>query len=104
MFLVTVILKSSQHVLQFHFNELKTANAQIDKYDSKDASIVIEDSFGSRGNLVRSEISAMFLTDLDREMDAAEIVDLARYKKDMKVQTKLSNQNPSILTPRRGSN
>lgn len=105
MYLITIILKNGQHLLQFHFDDEMKARKVMENYHSSSLSLEISDSYGSVGSVEVDKIAAIFLTDLEREMNASEIVDVSRYRKDIRVQAKVqAGTTPSILTPRKVSN
>lgn len=97
MFLVTVILKSTPQILQFHFNELKTAKNAMRADNETDGVTLINDSYGSEAQILRAEIAGMFLTDLDREIEASEQVETAKLAAQMRSQRKAQEQAQSKI-------
>lgn len=103
--LVTIILKSSPHVLQFHFDKYSDAERAMNR--TNDDRAEISDDYGSKASIIMSEVAGVFLTDLRREMEASEIVELEKHRKDIRIGKKMqSEQNAGLAMPRHlmGSN
>lgn len=104
--LITIILKSSPHVLQFHFD--KYADAEIcmreivlkaNKLDID--GVILRDDYGSMAAIVKDEIAGIFITDLIREMSAHEAVEVEKHRKDIRVGKKMqAEQNSGLAIPR----
>ncbi len=96
--LVTVFLKVSPQVLQFHFDKY------ADALSARDALLsggLIEDDYGSKAKILVSEIAGIVITDLSREMRAHEEVDCEKMRKDMRVQRVMqAEQSSGIAMPR----
>jgi len=90
MYLITCILRTSQQVLQFHFDQFKDADRFIKSecVPNSPAVVKIEDDYGCKSLIRTEEIAGIFLTDLDKEMEAQEKVQWAKVQNDMKIQKK----------------
>lgn len=97
MYLITIILKSAPHVLQFHFDHFKDAEKTLVPPDISGPALSIQDAYGSKAYVVHSEIAGIFLTNLDKEMEAQEKVELAKMNKDFKLRKKLAENSTSRL-------
>lgn len=96
--LVTVILKSSPHVLQFHYDKYVDAVKAKTKLAAEG---VIEDDYGSQATVIIGEIAGVFLTDLYREMTAQELIEVEKHRKDISVGKKMQAEaNSGIAMPR----
>jgi hypothetical protein len=93
MHIVTVIIKNSPHLLQFHFDHF----AQADKAmrQSSTGATTMEDDYGSKCNLNPEDVSAIFITDLDKEFEASEKVELAKVARDNRIRKKVA-QDPAM--------
>lgn len=109
MYLITVILQHTQQLLQFHFKQFKDADKVIKKMSIKNESwetgaLDIEDDYGSIGCIAKAAIAGVFLTDLSLEMEAHEIVDMAKLRKDLRVQKKrMEDPALRIMVPHQGA-
>lgn len=90
MYLLTIILKQTPQLLQFHFKQFKDADEVLKRSSAAGAPLAlrIDDDYGSVALVVMGDISGIFITDLDKEMAAHEVVDLAKLRKDLRVQKK----------------
>ena len=104
MFLLTVILESTPQLLQFHYDERHKADHALDKLDEPSSKIEIVDDYGSRALIITKGIAGIFVTDLDREIDASEIVEAEKMKSQMRVQKKVQEAAPKITNPFNKSN
>lgn len=99
--LITVILKSSPHVLQFHFDKYADADSVINHYNESAGFLSVDDDYGSKGMVDIREIAGILLTDLSREMSAHEAVEIEKHRKDIRVGKKMqSEQNSGLAIPR----
>lgn len=90
MYIVTVLVKSSQQLWQFHYNQFKDADKVMKNFENSDIGLHnIEDDFGGRALIEINEIAGLILTDVDREMVAHEVVEWAKIQKDIKLQKKV---------------
>lgn len=103
MYLITVLLKQSQQLFQFHYNNFKDANTVLTNYgtvypksfDSVENHFLnVEDDYGGKAAISMPEIAGIILTDVDREMEAQKAVDWAKIGKDIKLQKRVQ-ENPS---------
>lgn len=103
MILITVILKTSSQVIQFHFDQFKDADAVLKRFKEDSADEFIEDDYGSKAYIVNEEIAGIFLTDLERELEANEKCQMAKIQLDIRIQKKIQ-QDPGarLLMPTRG--
>lgn len=103
MFIVTIILKSTPQLLQFNFDTLDNALTHYSSYDELSSQFAISDDYGSSAIVKTGEIAGVFMTDLDREMEAAEKNEMSKIKKDINIRKKLQ-QDPAarILMPAQG--
>jgi hypothetical protein len=107
MYLVTILLKTSSHLFQFHYDNFKDADkVRLYKDDisrlveSSSDFLTVEDSYGSKASIRIDEIAGIILTDLDREMIAQEAVEWSKYQKDIKLQKKVQESPAArILQP-----
>lgn len=105
MFLVTVILKSTPHVLQFHFDKYADGEKMLNRYAEADPLLSIDDNYGSKSLIDIQEIAGVFLTDLSREMAAHEAVEVEKHRKDIRVNKRMqAEQQSGIVAPRMMSN
>jgi hypothetical protein len=101
MHLVTVLLKTSAQLFQFHYNQFKDADKVMKDYEASDIGLLeIGDDYGGKALIAINEIAGIILTDLDKEMVAQEAVEWAKYQKDIKLQKKVQESPGSrILQP-----
>src|SRR5579862_7626863 len=95
MILITVILRGTVQLLQFHFKQFKDADKVLAGFSATDDMVKIHDDYNSKAIICKTEIAGIFLTDLSAEMDAHEIVDLAKTKKDLRVR-KRQMEDPAM--------
>lgn len=98
--LITIILKSSPHVLQFHFDKYADAEKAM-RGSSLEGYFTYSDDYGSKAVVSSDEIAGIFLTDLSREMSAHEAVEIEKHRKDIRVGKKMqAEQNSGLAIPR----
>ncbi len=102
--LVTILLRTSQQLFQFHYDQFKDADKIVKNYEEADIGILsVEDDYGSKAAIILTEIAGIILTDLDREMVAQEAVEWAKVQKDIKLQKKIQESpGARILQPPSG--
>lgn len=103
--LITVLLKVSPHVVQFHFDKYADAEKVLNKYgalfNEATSLLSIDDDYGSKAIINSHDIAGMFLTDLEREMKAHADVEIEKHRKDIRVGKKMqSEQNSGLALPR----
>ena len=100
--LITVILKTSPHCLQFHYDKYDDALQAHKKFiQSSNPTILIEDEYGAYASIAQDQIAATFITDLTREMLAHEEVEVAKHRKDIRISKNMQREQQSgVITPR----
>ena len=96
MYLITLTLRQNNHTPQFHYDQFKDADSVLKRYDVQSVeAFVVEDDYGSGKAVVSpADIAGIFLTELDREMAAQEIAQMAKIQSDLRLRKKVS-QDPS---------
>lgn len=104
MILITVIFKGHGQLAQFNFDDPAEAEVALDAYRFSDAGgFEIRDDYGCAGCFAAAEVAGVILTDLDKEMEAAEKNELTRIKKDIAVRKKLqADPGARLLMPQGG--
>ena len=100
--LITVILKSSPHCLQFHYDKYDDAVKAHKKFiQSTNPTIQVEDDYGACASIAHDQIAATFITDLTREMLAHEEVEIAKHRKDIRISKTMQREQASgVIQPR----
>ena len=125
--IVTVLFKTNPQILVFHFDKyadaVKIRKLYLDRellvspafekkrnegYDDPAtavqnsdlyAPIPIEDDYGSMAAVNFSEIAAITITDVSREMKAHEEVDCEKHRKDIRVNRTMNAEQPKLAIP-----
>lgn len=96
MYIVTVLFKNTEHVVEFNYNKFADGDSIVsawkgDKLGGEVAPVMeIEDDFGSKARFRMSEISAVILCDLDRQLEAIKSNQLSKARTEIKVRSELA--------------
>jgi hypothetical protein len=98
MFLLTVILKQSPHCLQFHFDTLAAAESAPTVQGEL---TIIDDDYGQSAEITTDQIASSSINDLEKTMAAQEIIDIEKFRKDMRVAKRQQQEQSGLLTAAR---
>lgn len=98
--LVTIIFKNSQHCVQLHYDKYADSEKAMTQLRTAGFSN-IDDDYGCKARINTDDVSAVFLTDLDREMAAHEEVEISKHRKDIRVTKTIQREQQSgVIAPR----